>query len=60
MADADRFGIIATIGQDLITTQLTMATQTPSRYSNISADDLKKSRLASAHFVSLSLAVASA
>ena len=31
MADADRLGKIASIGQDLITTQLTMATQTPSQ-----------------------------
>lgn len=31
MADADRLEKIATIGQDLITTQLTMATQTPSQ-----------------------------
>ena len=31
MADADRLGKIATIGQDLITTQLAMATQTPSQ-----------------------------
>jgi hypothetical protein len=30
-ADADRFGKIASIGQDLITTQLTMAMQTPSQ-----------------------------
>ena len=31
MADADRLGKIASIGQDLITTQLTMAAQTPSQ-----------------------------
>ena len=31
MADADRLGKIASIGQDLITTQLTMAMQTPSQ-----------------------------
>ena len=31
MADADRLVKIASIGQDLITTQLTMATQTPSQ-----------------------------
>ena len=31
MADADRLGKIASIGQDLITTQLTMATQTASQ-----------------------------
>ncbi len=31
MADADRLGKIASIGQDLITTQLAMATQTPSQ-----------------------------
>jgi hypothetical protein len=31
MADADRLEKIASIGQDLITTQLTMATQTPSQ-----------------------------
>ena len=31
MADVDRLGKIASIGQDLITTQLTMATQTPSQ-----------------------------
>ena len=31
MADADRLGTIASIGQDLITTQLTMAAQTPSQ-----------------------------
>lgn len=31
MADVDRLGKIATIGQDLITTQLTMAMQTPSQ-----------------------------
>ena len=31
MADADRLGKLASIGQDLITTQLTMATQTPSQ-----------------------------
>ena len=31
MADAERLGKIASIGQDLITTQLTMATQTASQ-----------------------------
>jgi hypothetical protein len=31
MADTDRLGKIASIGQDLITTQLTMAMQTPSQ-----------------------------
>jgi hypothetical protein len=31
MADADRLGKIASIGQDLITTQLAMAMQTPSQ-----------------------------
>jgi hypothetical protein len=31
MADEDRLGKIASIGQDLITTQLTMAMQTPSQ-----------------------------
>ena len=31
MADAERLGKIASIGQDLITTQLTMAMETPSR-----------------------------
>ena len=31
MVDADRLGKIASIGQDLITTQLTMAAQTPSQ-----------------------------
>ena len=31
MADADRLAKIASIGQDLITTQLTMAMQTPSQ-----------------------------
>ena len=31
MADADRLGKIASIGQDLITTQLTMTAQTPSQ-----------------------------
>ena len=31
MADADHLGKIASIGQDLITTQLTMAMQTPSQ-----------------------------
>ena len=31
MADADRIGKVASIGQDLITTQLTMATQSPSQ-----------------------------
>ena len=30
-ADVERLGKIASIGQDLITTQLTMATQTPSQ-----------------------------
>jgi hypothetical protein len=33
MANADRLGKIASIGQDLITTQLTMAAQTPSQAS---------------------------
>jgi meiotically up-regulated gene 157 (Mug157) protein len=31
MVDADRLGKIASIGQDLITTQLTMAMETPSQ-----------------------------
>ena len=31
MADEDRLGKIASIGQDLITTQLTMAMETPSQ-----------------------------